>query len=309
MIRRDFLKVAPVAAMLTACHKSSKIRLALDWKPEPEFGGFYPAPYQQHGLDVDILPGGTGTPTVQMIGAGSAEFGIVEGDEIVLARSRGNPVVGLFAVFQTAPMGLMVHAERNANSIADILKDGTLAVEKGLPYVRLLQKRYGFEHVRIVPSPGGDLAAFQADPNFAQQVFVTSEPLAAKRKGIAVKVFPIAETGYNPYTNILATSEDLLRKDPAMVKAMVDATREGWRAYLDNPSQANAKMHELNPSMDSETFAAVAEAQKPLIESEDTRENGLGTMSEDRWKTLITQLAELGDIPRPIPAGDCFRNL
>ena len=309
MIRRDFLKLAPATAMLAACRKSSKIRLALNWKPEPEFGGFYSAPFQQRGLDVDILPGGTGTPTAQMIGAGSTEFGIVEGDEIVLARSQGNPVVGLFAVFETSPLGLMVHAERKVSSVADLVKSGTLAVEKGLPYVRLLQKRYSFDHVRVVPSPGGDLAAFQADPNFAQQVFVTSEPLAAKRKGIDVKVFSIAETGYNPYTNILATSDELLRKDPAMVKAMVEAVRQGWQTYLANPAPADAQMHALNPSMDEETFAAVADAQKPLIESGDTQENGLGTMSKDRWETLIAQLAELGDIPRPIPAADCFRNL
>src|SRR5580693_9520483 len=95
MLRRTFLKTAPALGLLTACGKSSKIKLALNWKPEPEFGGFYAAPYSKHGLDVDVLPGGAGTPTVQMVGAGSAEFGIVEGDELVLARSRGNSVIAL----------------------------------------------------------------------------------------------------------------------------------------------------------------------------------------------------------------------
>ena len=61
--------------MLAACGKApGKIRLALNWKPDPQFGGFYAAPYQAHGLDVDILPGGAGTPTIQMVGAGSAEL-------------------------------------------------------------------------------------------------------------------------------------------------------------------------------------------------------------------------------------------
>ena len=46
------------------------MRLALNWKPEPEFGGFYAANYKAHGLDVEILQGGVGTPTVQMVGAG-----------------------------------------------------------------------------------------------------------------------------------------------------------------------------------------------------------------------------------------------
>src|SRR5258708_5698625 len=94
--RRQFLPLLP-AAFFAACSKSSpKIRLALNWKPEPEFGGFYAAPFSSGGLEVEILPGGAGTPTVQMVGAGSAEFGLVEADELIVARSRGNDVVGLF---------------------------------------------------------------------------------------------------------------------------------------------------------------------------------------------------------------------
>src|SRR5436305_10584602 len=139
--------MTPACALL-ACGKSpAKIRLALNWKPDPQFGGFYAAPYQKHGLDVDILPGGAGTPTVQMIGAGSAEFGIVSADELVIARSNGNDVVALFAVFQTCPQGIMVRASRNLTSIQDVFKQGTLAIQSGLPYARIMEKKYGFGKV------------------------------------------------------------------------------------------------------------------------------------------------------------------
>src|SRR5713101_6332308 len=125
MNRRNFLGIAGAAAVLTACGKSSrKIRLALNWKPEPDFGGFYAAPYQKYGLDVEILPGGAGTPTIQMVGAGSAEFGIVAADELVVARSQGNDVVALFAVFQNNPQGIMVHASRKLTSLGDVFKGG-----------------------------------------------------------------------------------------------------------------------------------------------------------------------------------------
>src|ERR1700722_13778854 len=128
MLRRRFLGVAPALGLLVSCGKSSKIRLALNWKPEPEFGGFYATDYPKRGLAVEILPGGAGTPTVQMIGAGSAEFGLVQGDEILLARARGNDVVALFAVYQQSPIGIMVHASRKLESIGDVTKGGTLAI-------------------------------------------------------------------------------------------------------------------------------------------------------------------------------------
>ncbi len=208
MNRRKFLQAVPAMGLLAACSKSKKIKLALNWKPDPQFGGFYAAPFEKYGLNVEILPGGAGTPTVQMVGAGSAEFGIVSADELVVARSKGNDVVALFAVFQNCPQGIMAHASRNLSSIADVLKGGTLALQRGLPYARLLEKQYGFEHVQVVPSPGGDISAFLNDEKFAQQCFIVSEPLAARRKGVAVKVFPVSDIGYNPYTTVLAASGD-----------------------------------------------------------------------------------------------------
>jgi NitT/TauT family transport system substrate-binding protein len=297
--------------MLANCGKSpGKIRLALNWKPDPQFGGFYAAPYQAHGLDVEILPGGAGTPTIQMVGAGSAEFGVVSADELVAARSQGNDVVALFAVFQNNPQGIMVHASRNLGSLADLLKaDGTVALQRGLPYARLLEKQYGFDKVKIVPSPGGDISAFLADKNFAQQCFIMSEPLTARHQGADVQVFPVSDAGFNPYTTVLTTSGDFLRKNPDRAKAMVAAVREGWRAYLDDPKPINQKMNQLNPSMAPEVFAEVAEAQKPFIETPETRQSGLGSMTKDRWQTLIAQLKDLGDIQQAPAAEDCYRAL
>lgn len=309
MQRRTFLAALPALGFLTSCSSNSKIRLALNWKPDPQFGGFYAAPYQEHKLDVEVLPGGAGTPTVQMIGAGSAEFGIVSADELVVARSRGNDVVALFAVFQDTPQGIMVHEERGLMAIEEVFEEGTVALQRGLPYARLLEKQFKFDRVKIVPSPGGDITAFLADPLFAQQCFVMSEPLQARHAGAKVTVFPVADTGYNPYTTVLATSGTYLKNNAGVVEQMVAAVREGWRSYLDNPKPTNEAMGKLNPSMDAATFAEVADAQKPFIENEDTQGNGLGSMTRERWQKLIDQLYGLGDIPQQISPDDCFRKV
>ena len=306
MQRRAFLTL-PAFAFLGACGSSSKIRLALNWKPDPQFGGFYAAPFKEAKLDVEILPGGAGTPTVQMIGAGSAEFGIVSADELVVARSHGNDVVALFAVFQDCPQGIMVHAERGLMAIEEVFEEGTVALQRGLPYARLLEKQFRFDHVKIVPSPGGDVSAFLSDPLFAQQCFIMSEPVQARHAGAKVTVFPVADVGYNPYTTVLATSGKYLKENPAVVESMVTAVRDGWRAYLANPKPTNDKMHAANPSMDAAMFAEVAEEQKPFIENEDTANAGLGSMTRERWAKLIGQLQGLGDIPEAIAPEDCFR--
>ena len=52
---------------------ASSSSIALNWKPEPEFGGLYEAQridaFAKHGLDVEIT-GGPGAPVVQMVAAG-----------------------------------------------------------------------------------------------------------------------------------------------------------------------------------------------------------------------------------------------
>ena len=49
-----------------------------------------------------------------------------------------------------------------------------------------------------------------------------------------------------------------MKEKPQLVRNMFEALQDGWRAYLDDPKQANAIMGKLNPDMDQETFAAAA---------------------------------------------------
>ena len=287
-----------------------KVTLQLNWKPEPQFGGFYAAKEiatEKHNLDIDIVPGGVGTPTVQMVAAGKVPFAVVSADEIVIARSNGADVVALFAVYQTNPQGLMTHEKRGLKSIGEVFSSpGTVAMQRGLPYASFLEKKFGFDKVKIVPSPGGDLSAFRSDPNFTQQCFVTSEPIGAKKAGLDPQTFLIADAGYNPYTTVLVTRADYRQKNPQIVTSMIAAVRDGCRAYLDDPSRTNAAMQQLNPNMDAETFRAAAEAQKPLIETDETKKSALGVMTLQRWETLCKQLVDLKVVEKAPPAAECF---
>lgn len=284
----------------------AKIKLVLNWVPEPEFGGFYAArdggAFKKQGLDVEIMGGGAGVPVMQMVAAGQADFGIAGGDDVVIARVRGADIVPLLAMYQTTPHGIMVHASRGAKSLADVLASGTLALEPGLPYVAYLKKKYAFDKVKVVPYDGG-VARFLVDKEFAQQVFIASEPIAARRKGADPVVFRIADEGFNPYNNVVITRRALWKENPERVRAFVRAVKEGWRAYLDDPAPANAVMAKLNTSMDAETFSEAAKVQRQLIETE-TKQNSLGAMTRERWETLGKQLVELGIIDRAPPVDE-----
>jgi len=274
----------------------TRVKLVLNWVPEPEFGGFYAAresgSFAKQGLDVEIMGGGAGVPVVQMVASGQADFGISGADEILTARARGADIVALFAIYQTSPQGIMARPER-ARTLAEVFASGTLAIEPGLSYALFLKKKFGFDRVKIVPYDGG-VARFVADKDFAQQCFVTSEPLAAKKNGIAPNVFLVADAGFNPYVGVVIAKRSTWLEKKDLVKKLVTASREGWQKYLDDPAPANAIMSKLNTSMDAQTFADAAAAQKPLIVTDETKARGLGTMTKERWETLAKQLVELG---------------
>ncbi|HEX7601545.1 MAG TPA: ABC transporter substrate-binding protein [Polyangiaceae bacterium] len=307
MLTRRLLFIGLLVTLAAgACKKKEEagaagthVKLALNWVPEPEFGGFYAAresgAYTKRGLDVEIRGGGAGVPVVQMVAGGQADFGIVGADELLTARARGADVLPVFATFQTSPQGIMVHASRGAKNLGDALKSGTLAIEPGAPYAVFLKKKFGFQGVSIVPYDGG-VARFLVDPNVSQQCYVTAEPLAAKKQGGDPQVFLVADEGFNPYVGVLIVSRKSWTEHADRVRAFVDASREGWTAYNADPKPTNAVMRKHNASMDEATFADAAAAQKPLTESADTQAHGLGSMTRDRWETLGKQLVELGII-------------
>jgi NitT/TauT family transport system substrate-binding protein len=300
-----------IALFLTLAF-AAPLKLALNWKPEPQFGGFYTAQlnqeFKKRNLEVKILEGGSGTPTVQMLGAGQVDFAVVSAEEILIAREHGSDLRALFAVYQTNPQAIMTHQERGFSSLKDVFaSDGFLSLQSGLSYAQYLFKKYPNPKVKIVPTLGG-IGNFTQEKNFSQQCFFTSEPLLAEKAGLKVKTFLVSEEGFNPYTTVLATSAATLKKDPKLVKNLVEAVRAGWAEYLKNPEPTNKLMGGLNKSMDADTFAKSAAVQKPLIETTETRSQGLGTMNDTRWKELVSQLKDLKLIRKTPAPGELYQN-
>jgi NitT/TauT family transport system substrate-binding protein len=277
----------------------SNIRIQFDWVPEPEFGGYYQAELQglfaARKLPVELRPGAAGTPVIQMVASGQAEFGVAGADDLLIAKSHGIDVVPVFAAFNDCPLGLMIHAERRLGGFEDLLESGTLAMTPGSAPTRYLEKRFGYHGVKLVPY-GNNLATFMADPLFGQQCFITSEPVAAERAGAKVRVILFKELGYNPYAGVLFTRGDYARTHAEIVQKLVDSVREGWIAYQDNPEQAIIKMHDLNSTMSLETFHRATEIQEDYLRPKDLDPKAFGTMQQARWEALATTLKELGMI-------------
>ncbi len=290
----------------------SKKQVALNWKAEPEFGGFYEGVekgiYKKHGFDVEILEGGSATPTPQLLMSGKVDYAIVSSEEILLNNDRDpkRKLVAIYSVFEKSPYMIMSHANQKATSLKEIFqnKDLTISVQKGLPYVEFLTQKFAPIQAQLVPYTGG-ISVFEKDAKLSQQGFVTSEFLIAQNKKIDAKAWMVSDEGFNPYIAVLAVREDFLGQHKKEVMKMVAATREAWLSYLKSPQQTTKVMNKLNPSMSIEMMTLSHNKMKELMDFEPLK---LGQMKKSRWQTLSSQLQGLKLISKPVEVDKIFQD-
>src|SRR6266853_2288856 len=101
---------AVLSGMLTAAQADESVTVRLKWFHQAQFAGFYVAKekgyYKSAGLNVDIQPGGPDFPAIQMIAGGSEQFGVTGADQILIARSKGVPVVAIAVIYRENPFVL-----------------------------------------------------------------------------------------------------------------------------------------------------------------------------------------------------------
>ncbi len=265
------------------------VRVALNWYPEPEFGGFYDAvltgKYKEKGIEVTLIPGGPGAPVLEQLGAGQVEVALSEAADLLVRRAKGLDAVAVFPGFQDSPVGFMVHPD-GPNKLEDI--KGRVAIEQGSPFQLFLSKKYGWDgKVELVPS-SGSIGPFATDPTLVQQAYITSEPCQASAQQIESRFLPARDAGWNPYASLaIVRGADI---DQRWVRDFREASLEGWKSYLADPTVANAEIIKLNPNMSQSFIDCVVERQKPFV----TGADGLGVMTEARWMAMAEALSGTG---------------
>ncbi len=278
----------PVAPPVTQTLRA--VSVALNWYPEPEFGGFYEASlsgaYARAGLAVEIVPGGPGAPVLEMLAAGRADVAVSAADDLLIRRARGLDAVAIFPGFQDSPVGLLAHTASGVTRFEDVR--GTVAIEVGSPFQQILWAKYGWEgKVNAVPSTGA-LGAFAADPALLQQGYITSEPCVAEGMGLTVTFLPGAAAGWNPYASLAVVRGGDIAEP--WVDAFRNATVDGWNAYLLDPARANTEIARLNPNIPAERMSCIVARQRPFV----TGTAGMGAMRAARWEETAAALRSVG---------------
>jgi NitT/TauT family transport system substrate-binding protein len=284
------------------------VTLQTDWYPQPEHGGFYDAKlrgyYKNEGLDVTILPGGPYVNSDQAVSLGTVQFAMGSSDHTLEAIGNGVPLVAVAATMQHDPQAIMVHQNSPVHRFQDL--DGrAVAIRLGLStWFEFLVKHYQLKNVREIPATYS-VANFLQDPDYIQQIFVTSEPFFANQAGVPVRTMLISEAGYDPY-RVFLTSPSYLQQHPGVVAKFVRASLHGWQDYLVHPDDVNAEIAKLNPAMSvpQMKFSYEALRDQRFIAAADGAD--LGRFNPARWSSMYQQLLDLKVIQKPFDPATAY---
>lgn len=236
--------------------------------------------------------GGPGIQTIPQVTAGKATFGVGNADEILVAVENGLPIVVVAAGFEENLQCMMHHESAGIRGFEDL--NGKMVARVPSPFWDYLKKQYSLTDVKDVNFTGS-LADFKRNKDLVQQCYITAEPYAAKKAKIHdVNYLSVAKDGgFNPYGNVLFTTQKVINENPELVRSVVKAVVKGWSAFLDKPEKTKQLIMKANPDTDPAAFdyAHEAIAEDGYLGAE------IGAMSDDRWQTLRDQLAKAGLVP------------
>ena len=281
----------------------TRVVLQTDWFPQGEHGGFYQAlaagHYAAAGLEAELWPGGRGAGIRLKVARGDADFGMLRADDVLLAASRGLPLVMVMATLQHEPLALMVHAESPVRVFPD-LAGRTVIGNVGMAWIPYLERRFGITFEKRQNTYG--LGEFLARPELIQQVMVTNEPYFARAQGREVRWLGLAESGYDPY-HVVVAHRSLVRDRPDLVRAFVQASIRGWHEYLSgDPAAADALILQRNPQMSPGLLAHSRRelAAGRFVTGDPARGERIGRLDPARLAALAGQLRDLGILEAPV---------
>jgi len=304
--RRAFLASAMLTLLPRPATAATTIRFVTDWKAQAEHGGFYQAIadglYAKRGLEVKIIQGGPDVNVPQLLAGGAADFGMGSNSFISLNMVKtGVPIRAVMAIFQKDPQVLISHPRRDINSLADMRgKPILISAATMSAFWPWLRAKFGFRDTQIRKYTY-NLAPFITDPNAIQEGYLTSEPFTVQQQAhFTPKIFLLSDYGYPGYANMVLVPQKWIDTNRKAVQAFVDATRDGWLHYLDNPAKGNALIKRANPDITDAILSQAWDKMKhyELLISGDGRAFGLGSMTDGQWKLFYDTMASEGLYPK-----------
>jgi ABC-type nitrate/sulfonate/bicarbonate transport system substrate-binding protein len=319
---------ALIIALLTACNTNGeekkekgdqakelkKVSVVLDWTPNTNHTGLYVAKekgyFKDEGLDVEIkMPGEAGAD--QLVASGKADFGVSYQEGITEARVQDIPIISIAAIIQHNTSGFASLKEKNITKPRDF-EDKTYGgwgapVEKAVLSSLMKQEDANLEKVNIVNMGETDFfTAVNRDIDFAW-IYYGWTGVEAELRNEELNMIYLTDYSekLDYYTPVLATNEDMIKKDPETIKKFLSAVTKGYELAIDNPEEAANILIEAVPDLDEELVKA---SQKWLADKYQDDAKRWGEQQLEVWDNYASWMYENKLLDKPLDSEKAFTN-
>lgn len=320
MIKRFFIFLFAVSTILAACQPASqptgalqRIRLPMGYIPNIQYAPFYVAIergyFAEAGFEIEF-DYSFETDGVALVGAGEVPFALVSGEQVLLARSQGLPVVYVAAWWQEFPVAVVAKAESGI-AIPEDLAGKRIGVPGlfGATYIglRALLSAAGLAENDVTLDSIGfnQVQALAADQEEAVVGYVNNEPVQLVAQGYEVNIIRVSDH-LELAANGILTNETMLAENPDQVRAFINAFLRGLADTIADPDAA----YEISKGYIDTLAAGDATVQKAVlalsIELWDAER--LGFSQQAAWENMQTTLLDMGLLSAPLDLSQAYTN-
>ena len=303
---------APAAPDLTQA-PLTRIRLPMGYIPSVQYAPWYVAAekgyFREAGFEVEF-DYKYETDGVALVGAGELPFTIASGEQVLMARSQGLPVVYVMTWYQDFAVGVVSKAEQGIRTPGDLrAKKIGIPGTFGASYIglRALLDSAGLQESDVSLEEVGfnQVEALLADRVQAAVIYVSNEPIQLRSQGYAVDVIRVADHVHLA-ANGLVTNETMIAQDPEQVRAMVQAFLRGLSDTLADPEAAYAICEKYVETLAQADQAVQKEVLATSIEFWRTDQPGYAEPAA--WKNMQATLLNMGLIAQPLDLSQAYTN-
>jgi NitT/TauT family transport system substrate-binding protein len=290
-----------------------QIRLPMGYIPNVQYAPLYVAAekgyFQDAGLDVQF-DYSMETDGVNLVGANNLQFSLASGEQVLLARDQGVPVVYVLAWWQDYPVAVAAKTTQNIRTPADLTgKKIGLPGLFGASYIglRALLDAAGVKESDVTLDSIGfnQVEALLADQEQAVVIYANNEPVQLKGQGVDLDVIRVADY-VNLASNGLITNETTIQNNPELVRRMTQAFLRGIAETMANPKEAFEICKKYVEGLDKADQAVQMEILKSSMAYWQADQPGFS--KPEAWENMHKTLQGMGLLSQPLELEKAYTN-
>ncbi len=289
------------------------VHITMGYRPDIQFSPLYVAIEEgfaeDEGIEIEIthLPE---TEAVQLVGVDELQFAIVSGEQVLLARAQGLPVVYIMAWWQDYPVAVAAPKGSGIETPSDF--EGKRIGIPGLygaSYIGLrallTSGNLTEDDVQLDVIGYTQVEALSQGMEDAVVVYANNEPLQLAKLGTSVDVIRVADYVHLA-SNGLITNEKTIRENPDLVRRMVAAFTKGVAATIEDPEHALEVSKLYVDGLD----AADQSVQFGILETsiEFWKSENLGLSDKIAWENMQQVLLDMGLLEESLDLDQAYTN-